>query len=131
MKEGIRDDVVLMVGGGVRTAEDVLKAVALGADGVVIGTAELVALGCVRCGNCERNRGCPNGIATTDPELCIQLTAEWVRDRIVNMYSSWAGYMRRRLGALGMRSIRELRGRRDLLRPVLKEDGAAVPDRER
>jgi glutamate synthase domain-containing protein 2 len=118
VKEGIRDEVVLMVSGGVRTAEDALKAVALGADGVVIGTAELVAVGCVRCGNCERNRGCPNGIATTDPGLCSQLTAEWVRDRIVNMYASWAKLMRRRLGALGLKSIRELRGRRDLLTPL-------------
>ncbi len=117
LKEGIRDEVVLMVGGGIRTADDVLKAIALGADGVVLGTAELVAIGCVRCGNCERSRGCPNGIATTDPELCIQLTPEWVRDRIMNMYLSWAGQMKRRLSALGMRSIRELRGRRDLLKP--------------
>jgi glutamate synthase domain-containing protein 2/Pyruvate/2-oxoacid:ferredoxin oxidoreductase delta subunit len=127
IKEGIRDEVVLMVGGGVRTAEDVLKAVALGADGVVIGTAELVAVGCVRCGNCERNRGCPNGIATTDPGLCSQLTAEWVRDRIVNMYSSWAKFMRRRLGALGLKSIRELRGRRDLL--TYLADGSPAGDR--
>ena len=45
------------------------KMIALGADGVVIGTAELVAIDCVRCGNCERDRGCPIGIATTDPQL--------------------------------------------------------------
>jgi glutamate synthase domain-containing protein 2 len=113
--EGIRDEVVLMVSGGIRTAEDVLKAVALGADGVVIGTAELVAIDCVRCGNCERDRGCPIGIATTDPDLAPQLTAEWVRDRIVNLYKSWSCYMETRLRALGMSSITELRGRRDLL----------------
>jgi glutamate synthase domain-containing protein 2/Fe-S-cluster-containing dehydrogenase component len=113
--EGIRDEVVLMVSGGIRTAEDVLKSVALGADGVVIGTAELVAIDCVRCGNCERDRGCPLGIATTDPDLAPQLTAEWVRDRIVNLYKSWTAYMETRLRGLGMRSINELRGRRDLL----------------
>jgi len=129
LKEGIRDEVVLMVGGGIRTADDVLKAVALGADGVVIGTAELVAIGCVRCGNCERNRGCPNGIATTDPELCIQLTAEWVRDRIRNMYLSWAKHMKRRLSAWGMRSIRELRGRRDLLKYDLNPNDADLHGR--
>jgi glutamate synthase domain-containing protein 2 len=113
--EGIRDEVVLMVSGGIRTAEDILKSVALGADGVVIGTAELVAIDCVRCGNCERDRGCPIGIATTDPDLAPQLTAEWVRDRIVNLYTSWSCYMERRLRGLGLRSIAELRGRRDLL----------------
>ena len=113
--EGIRDEVVLMVSGGIRTAEDVLKSIALGADGVVIGTAELVAIDCVRCGNCERDRGCPIGIATTDPELAPQLTAEWVRDRIVNLYKSWSSHMETRLRGLGMSSITELRGRRDLL----------------
>jgi len=113
--EGIRDEVVLMVSGGIRTAEDVLKSIALGADGVVIGTAELVAIDCVRCGNCERDRGCPIGIATTDPELASQLRADWVRDRIVNLYKSWSSYMETRLRGLGMRSIAELRGRRDLL----------------
>ena len=114
-KEGIRDQVVVMASGGVRSPEDVLKAVALGADGVVLGTAELVAIDCVRCGNCERERGCPIGIATTDPGLAPQLTTEWVHDRIVNMYRSWALYLQRRLAQLGLRSIRELRGRRDLL----------------
>jgi glutamate synthase domain-containing protein 2/NAD-dependent dihydropyrimidine dehydrogenase PreA subunit len=114
--EGIRDEMVLMVSGGIRTAEDVLKSVALGADGVVIGTAELVAIDCVRCGNCERDRGCPVGIATTDPELAPQLTAEWVRDRIVNLYRSWSLYMEARLRRLGLSSIAALRGRRDLLR---------------
>ena len=58
VKEGIRDEIILMASGGIRTPEDVLKAIALGADGVILGTAELVAIDCVRCGNCERNRGC-------------------------------------------------------------------------
>ena len=29
----------------------------------------MVALGCVRCACCESGRGCPRGIASTDPEL--------------------------------------------------------------
>jgi glutamate synthase domain-containing protein 2/ferredoxin len=115
VKEGIRDDVVLIASGGIRTPEDVLKSIALGADGVVIGTAELVAIDCVRCGNCERDRGCPIGIATTDPYLAPQMTAEWVKDRICNLYKSWAITMETRLRNLGMKNIRQLRGRWDLL----------------
>jgi glutamate synthase domain-containing protein 2 len=106
---------VLIASGGIRTCEDILKAIALGADGVVIGTAELVAIDCVRCGNCERDRGCPIGIATTDPELSPQMTDEWVCDRICNLYKSLALDMEKRLRNLGMNDINQLRGRWDLL----------------
>ena len=67
--EGVRDEMCFMASGGIRNAMDVAKAIALGADGAVIGTADLVALECVRCTNCESGRGCARGIATTDPEL--------------------------------------------------------------
>ncbi len=115
--EGIRDAVTLMASGGVRTPEDALKAIALGADGVVLGTAELVAVDCVRCCNCERGRGCPLGIATTDPALAPQLSPSLVEARVSNLYRAWGAHFRRRLSELGLRAIGELRGRRDLLAP--------------
>jgi len=116
VNEGIRDEVTLIASGGIRTPDDVLKAIALGADGCAIGTAELVAIDCVRCGNCERLRGCPLGIATTDLELSRQLYSDWVSQRIVNMYTAWAGYMQAKLAAWGLAAVRQLRGRRDLLK---------------
>jgi glutamate synthase domain-containing protein 2 len=113
--ESIRDGITIMASGGIRTADDIAKAIALGADGAVLGTVELVALGCTRCANCERGRGCPFGLTTTDPELSRLVNPTWGAIRIGNVYSSFASQLREILCKLGLRSIRELRGRRDLL----------------
>ncbi|RJX34052.1 MAG: hypothetical protein C4525_07915 [Desulfarculus sp.] len=114
-EEGIREHITLIASGGLRTAWDVAKAIALGADGVVTGTADLVALECIRCANCESGRGCPRGIATTDSELALAYDVEWGSRRLINLFTSWAMQLREILWRLGMHSVRELVGRSDLL----------------
>jgi len=116
VEEHIRDEVVLMASGGIRSAYDVAKIIALGEDGAVLGTAELVALGCTRCSNCERGRGCPFGLTTTDPLLSQLVDPDWGTERISNLYQSYAHQLRRILCKLGLTSIKQLRGRKDLLR---------------
>jgi len=113
--EGVRDRITLIASGGLRTAWDVAKAIALGADGVVIGTAEMVALECIRCGNCESGRGCPRGIATTDTELAHLYGYDWGAQRIINLYRSWSIQLREILRRFGMKNVKELVGRSDLL----------------
>ena len=115
VSEGVRDEVVLIASGGIRTAYDVAKAIALGADGCVMGTAETIAVGCTHCGNCERGRGCQVGITTTDPVLSKLIDANWGAQRIVNLYTSWKIQWEELLRSLGLHSIKELRGRTDLL----------------
>lgn len=109
VREGVREEITVMASGGIRTAFDVAKIIALGADGAVIGTAELVALGCKRCENCERGRGCPSGIATTDPVLIHLINPDWGAQRVINMYHSWKRQWNYILARLGLDSIRELR----------------------
>ncbi|MGE5256265.1 MAG: glutamate synthase-related protein [Hyphomicrobiales bacterium] len=115
VNEGIREEITLMASGGLRTMWDVAKAIALGADGAVIGTAELVALGCIRLGRCERGLGCPFGITTTDPEHAKKIDPEDGRKKIVNLYTAWKSQLAGILQLTGLKAVRELRGRTDLL----------------
>ncbi|MBN1993470.1 MAG: 4Fe-4S binding protein [Anaerolineae bacterium] len=115
IEEGVREEITLAASGGIRTAWDLVKIIALGADVVVIGTVELVALECIRCGACESGRGCPRGIATTDPELAAMYSQDWAAQRLVNLFHAWSIQIQHILWRLGMRSIRELVGRFDLL----------------
>ena len=115
-QEGIRDEIVLIASGGVRGPMDIVKSIALGADGVVIGTADIVAVSCLLCRNCEKDQGCPRGIATTDATLVEHLNADWCRRRIVNLYRSWEAELRWIVARLGVRSVGDLRGQTQLLR---------------
>lgn len=115
IEEGIRDKITLIASGGVRSAWDMAKIIAMGADGVVIGTAEMIALECIRCGACESGRGCPRGIATTDPELSKAYSFDYAKNRLKNMFHAWAVELQNILWHLNMKSVDELVGKSDLL----------------
>jgi formylmethanofuran dehydrogenase subunit C len=70
-----KGDFKLIVSGFFRNGADVFKALALGANGVMINTTAEIAIGCTMCGKCNLNT-CPVGIGSTDPKLEIKL--DWV-----------------------------------------------------
>ena len=64
---------------------------------------------------------CTRGLTTTDPELSQLIDVDWGAERIGNLYRSFSGQLTQILRQLGLKSIRELRGRTDLLRYERKE----------
>jgi glutamate synthase domain-containing protein 2/formylmethanofuran dehydrogenase subunit C len=62
-----RDDMPIVLMGGVKDGVDAVKALALGASAVAMGTAAIIAGGCISCMQCHVGN-CVVGIATQDPE---------------------------------------------------------------
>jgi glutamate synthase domain-containing protein 2 len=76
----------------------------------------------VRCACCESGRGCPRGIASTDPELMMLMDQDWATQRLINLWSAWREQIVEILQRFGMRSVAELRGRMDCLYYLAEEE---------
>jgi len=100
--EGVRDEVVLLAGGGIAMAEHVAKAVICGADAVVIDFPILIALECRMCRRCTRGLSCPVEIEKARPA--------WVAARVRNLLGAWHNQLLELMGAMGIRDARRLRG---------------------
>ena len=122
-EEGIRNHVSLIAGGSIRSAADVVKAIALGADACYIGTAALLALGCHLCRSCQTGL-CNWGITTQRPELVKRLDIDEGSRRLVNLMTAWRHEIKEMMGGMGINSIEALRGNRLMLR------GVGLNDRE-
>jgi glutamate synthase domain-containing protein 2 len=115
--EGIRNQASLIAAGGIRSAADAAKAIALGADAVAIGTGALLALGCTLCQQCYTGR-CSWGITSQDPALTRRLDPYTGSRRLVNLVQAWAAELEEILGAIGVNAIESLRGSRERLRAL-------------
>ena len=115
--EGIRDNVSLLVAGSIRNSADIVKAIALGADAVYIGTSALLALGCHLCRSCQTGK-CNWGIATQNPELTKRLNPEIGYKRLVNLITAWNHEIKEMMGGMGINSIESLKGNRLMLRGI-------------
>ncbi len=121
-KQGLRNEVSLIACGSIRESADVVKAIALGADAVYIGTAALAAMGCRVCGNCYQGL-CPWGIATQRPDLVERLDPDVASKQVANLIHAWTLEITELMGAAGINSIESLRGNRDRLRGYMLDEG--------
>ncbi|MFO1208257.1 MAG: glutamate synthase large subunit [Amaricoccus sp.] len=111
----LRERVILRTDGGLRTGRDIVIAAMLGAQEYGIGTASLIAMGCIMVRQCQSNT-CPVGVCTQDPVLRAKFTG--TADKVVNLMSFYAQEVREVLASVGARSIDEVIGRADLLTQV-------------
>ncbi len=84
---GLKDEISLIVSGGIKDGSDVVKALALGADAVAIGTGAMVAMGCAVCLRCHEGK-CAFGIGTQDPESRAKLDIDAAAQRVANYIKS-------------------------------------------
>jgi glutamate synthase (NADPH/NADH) large chain len=115
MLNRLRHNVTLRTDGGIKTGRDVVIAAMLGAEEYGIGTASLVAMGCIMVRQCHSNT-CPVGVCTQDESLREKF--EGTPEKVINLFSFIAEDVRGILAELGFRSLKEIIGRTELLHQV-------------
>tara|TARA_R110000765_G_scaffold422360_1_gene529510 strand:- start:146720 stop:151249 length:4530 start_codon:yes stop_codon:yes gene_type:complete len=111
----LRDRVTLRTDGGLRTGRDIVMAAMMGAEEYGIGTAALIAMGCIMVRQCQSNT-CPVGVCTQDEALRGKFTGN--ADKVVNLITFYAQEVRELLASIGARSLDDVIGRADLLAQV-------------
>ncbi|TMV77016.1 glutamate synthase large subunit, partial [Thioclava sp. BHET1] len=119
----LRERITLRTDGGLRTGRDIIIAAMMGAEEYGIGTAALIAMGCIMVRQCQSNT-CPVGVCTQNDELRQKFPGS--ADKVVNLITFYAQEVREILASIGARSLDEIIGRADLLTQVSR--GAAHLD---
>ncbi len=109
---GLADRVSLQVDGRLRGGRDVVIAAILGAREFAFGTAAMIAVGCIACGQCDKGR-CPVGITTQQADLRARFAGK--PEHVARFLRMVAGETRELLASIGAKSLDEVAGRHELL----------------
>lgn len=112
VQEKIRDEVTLIVSGGIILAEHIPKAIICGANLIAINTTILVALQSKFKTECRFPE-------QSEIEL-EKFDSNWGSQRLVNLMGSWHNQLIEILSAMGQRDVRRLVG--DVGRAIFKEE---------
>jgi glutamate synthase (NADPH/NADH) large chain len=113
----LRHKVTLRTDGGLKTGRDIVMAAMMGAEEYGMGTASLVAMGCIMVRQCHSNT-CPVGVCSQDKALREKFNG--TAEKVVNLFTFVATEVREILASIGYKSINEIIGRTDLLSQVNK-----------
>ena len=108
----LRHRVKLRVDGGIKTGRDIVIAAMLGAEEYGVGTAALVAMGCILVRQCHSNT-CPVGVCTQDEALRQKFTG--TPEKVVNLFTLIAEEVREILASIGVSSLEDLIGHTEYL----------------
>lgn len=114
LENKLRDRVILRADGGLKTGWDVLMAALMGAEEYGFGSIAMIAEGCIMARICHTNN-CPVGVATQQERLRQRFKG--IPEYVVNFFYFIAEEVRSILAQLGYRSLNEVIGRTDLLKP--------------
>lgn len=112
-KENLRKNFTIIAAGRVSNSTDAMKLYALGADVVSLGTSILIAMGCIMVKKCNLGY-CPVAL-TNRTDSSKSLDIDFAVNRVVNFINGFRSEMAEMMGKLGINSMKELTGNRDLL----------------
>ena len=97
-------EVTLVITGGLRVAEDFVKAMALGADAIAVSNSAMQAVGCIAARMCNSNN-CPVGVATQKPELRKRLDVQRGAEQLARYFGASVELMQVMARACGHDSL--------------------------
>ncbi|EJQ59616.1 glutamate synthase [Bacillus mycoides] len=131
LESGMRHKVEIWADGGIRSVNDALKIMLLGANRIGFGTLSMIAIGCTTCRGCHLDT-CHVGIATQIESEAqakehglrrfVPRELESAVAGLLNLFTTFGVELKRLTGQLGYTNLQEIVGRSDLLEQVRGQD---------